>query len=305
MKRYILVLVPLAFFSGQLFGTAFVFAPTTNKVLLSADCGGLRVLTPLPPRSFYSFRLQLADDASPSEEDGDSSVKATVPQLTFNLVKAIVGAGVLSLPAGVAAYGNAPGAIIPAIALIIAIGMISAYDFGLIGRVCSLTNTTSFRQAWSKTVSEKTAWIPAFAVTFQTLGLVLAYSMILGETFSSLLAVIGVMVSPIASLLGITGFVLLPLCLLKNLSSLAPFSLLGSLGMIYTALAMAIRYFGKAYVGGGRFVSAFSTTAPSFGTVGARGALGPSVSILAAMLSTAYVVSMAMSGEDYRMGVTR
>ena len=40
----------------------------------------------------------------------------------------------------------------------------------------------------------------------------------------------------------ITGMTLLPLCLLKNLSGLAPFSLVGIGGMFYTSGAMAIRY---------------------------------------------------------------
>jgi len=43
----------------------------------------------------------------------------------FNLVKSIVGAGVLSLPAGIAAFGDAPSAAIPATILITVIGAIS------------------------------------------------------------------------------------------------------------------------------------------------------------------------------------
>ncbi len=43
----------------------------------------------------------------------------------FNLVKSIVGAGVLSLSAGIAAFGDAPSAVIPANILIAVIGGIS------------------------------------------------------------------------------------------------------------------------------------------------------------------------------------
>ena len=43
----------------------------------------------------------------------------------FNLVKSIVGAGVLSLPAGIAAFGDASSAIFPAMVLITVIGAIS------------------------------------------------------------------------------------------------------------------------------------------------------------------------------------
>ena len=77
---------------------------------------------------------------------------ATIPNEVFNLVKGIVGAGVLSLPAGVAAFGNAPSATLPALVLIAMIGCFSAYDFALIGKVCAYTQTTSYREAWSATV---------------------------------------------------------------------------------------------------------------------------------------------------------
>ena len=168
-------------------------------------------------------------DKSSGSSSGGGGGTATVPELIFNLVKGIVGAGVLGLPAGIVAYGNAPGATLPALGLITVIGMLSAYGFGLIGRVCAFTGTTSFREAWSESISPKTAWLPAVSVTFKTICAVLAYSMILGDTFSSLAGGAGYVVSPTKSLLAVTSLVLLPLCLLKNLSSLAPFSLLGSI----------------------------------------------------------------------------
>jgi len=164
--------------------------------------------------------------------------QATVTQLCFNLVKAVVGAGVLSLPAGIAAFANAPSAVIPAMALIAIIGGLSGYGFALIGRVCAYTNTKSYRDAWSASVGKSSSWIPGVAVTFKTFCAILAYSMILGDTFVSLLATAGLATSKVPTLIGVSGGILLPLCLLKNLASLAPFSLVGSLGMIYTAVAM-------------------------------------------------------------------
>jgi len=225
-----------------------------------------------------------------SEESVSNDGDATVTQLIFNLVKGIVGAGVLSLPAGIAAFANAPGGVIPAISLITIIGGLSAYGFALIGRCCAYTNTKSYRDAWSATVSKSTSWLPATAVTFKTCAACLAYSMILGDTFVSLLSTVGIASTKVAVTLGLTGTILLPLCLMKNLSSLAPFSLVGSLGMVYTAAVMAIRYFGKAYTATGAFgadnVVAFR---PKFGTVGAQGALTPSVAIFVSMLSTAFM----------------
>lgn len=216
---------------------------------------------------------------------------ATISNEIFNLVKNIVGAGVLSLPAGVAAFGNAPSAIIPATIMIAVIGSMSGYCFSLIGRVCSYTGAKSYRDAWVKTVGESSSWLPAGAVTFKTSCAVLAYSMILADTFKMLFATAGYSITRSNSLFGITGLVLLPLCLLKNLSSLAPFSLLGIIGMAYTTLAMAIRYTGGGYkLPAGKFIPDIAKELqPAFGTTGAAGVFNPNSFILICMLSTAYM----------------
>lgn len=231
--------------------------------------------------------------ATTTSDDGDGT--ATIPSHVFNLVKGIVGAGVLALPSGIATFGNAPSAVIPAILLICIIGALSGYGFALIGRVCYLTGgSTSYREAWKKSISDETSWIPAVSVTFKTICAVLAYSMILSDTFYSLFVSAGItntLVTKHTILIGLTGCVLLPLCLLKNLSSLAPFSLLGTLGMIYTAVAMFIRYSTKAYVQpNGIFANDLPKyLQPSFGTKGALAAINPTTSILLGMLSTAYM----------------
>lgn len=205
------------------------------------------------------------------------------------MVKGIVGAGVLTLPSGIAAFGDAPSAVGPAIGLIGVIGVLSGYGFALIGRVCALTGTTTYRRAWVESVGGGTGWIPAWSVTLKTTFAALAYSMILGDTFHSLLLTAGVTgIGKTATLAAVTAGVLLPLCLLRDLSSLAPFSLLGSLGMIYTAAAMSVRYLGGAYKVGGKFALDIpQRLRPAFGDVGAAGALSPSATILLGMLSTA------------------
>eukprot|EP00979_Chaetoceros_neogracilis_P011496 scaffold2858_cov256-Chaetoceros_neogracile.AAC.8 len=203
---------------------------------------------------------------------GQSGGTATMSTEIFNLVKSIVGAGVLSLPAGIAAFGDAPSAIIPAVTLITVIGALSAYGFSLIGRVCAVTNASTYREAWDRTVGTSTSWITAFSSTFSCLFANLAYSMILADTFQNLLKTVGVALTRTQTLFGVTAFILTPLCLLKDLSSLAPFSLLGIMGMAYTAIAMAVRYFGGSYdaVVGGQFAN---DVAPAvFGSKGATSA---------------------------------
>ena len=229
---------------------------------------------------------------------------ASIPNEIFNLVKAIVGVGVLSLPAGVAAFGDAPSAFIPAGILITVIGMLSAYGFALIGKVCAYTGAKSYREAWSKTVGPSTSWIPAWSTTSKTFLACLAFSMVLADTFSTLLNT-----ERTLTLAGVTIGILLPLCLMKNLKSLAPFSLVGVLGMAYTAFAMTVRWLDGNYklpvvgnhglegegagagVVSGLLVNELSKhLKPKFGNKGISSVFHPSSLILVCMLSTAYMV---------------
>ena len=152
---------------------------------------------------------------------------------------------------------------IPSTVLIALMGAISAYTFGLIGRVSRATNTISYSDAWDETVGKKSSFIIAFSCFIDCFFGNLSYSMILADTMVNLLASAGIAVTRTQSLLGVTGIVLLPLCLMKNLASLAPFSLIGITGMLYTTFAMVARYIGGSYASGGKFL-ATALTAPVF-----------------------------------------
>lgn len=191
-----------------------------------------------------------------------------------------------------AAFGNAPSAIIPACIIIAVMGIISAYTFALIGRVSKSTKTMSYSDAWDATVGRSTSAIIAFSCFIDCWFGNLSYSMILADTISNLLASVGIAATRTQSLLGVTGVVLLPLCLMKNLASLAPFSLVGIIGMLYTTLAMALRYFGGSYVPPNGLFAATALTAPVFGNAGAKAALSTRSLILTCMLSNAYIVSV-------------
>jgi amino acid permease len=190
---------------------------------------------------------------------------------------------------GIAAFGDAPSVLLPALTLIAVIGMLSAYGFALIGRCCAYTGATSYREAWAKTVGAGTSWIPAVSATLKTFFACLAFSMVLADTFTGLLQ--RTASDRTAVLVTLTSVVLLPLCWMKNLSSLAPFSLLGVLGMLYTAIAMTIRYLDGSYgVNGALRQHLASHLQPAFGDAGWKSVLNPQSLILVCMLSTAYMV---------------
>ena len=215
---------------------------------------------------------------------------ASIPSEIFNLVKSIVGAGVLGLPAGIAAFGNAPSALIPSTLLVIGIGLLSAYGFSLIGRICAYTGATSYREAWAKSVSEQTSWIPAMCCLLVTTCSVLAYSMILADTVPMLLETAGITITRTQALVGVTSTVLFPLCRLKEMKKLAPFSLVGIIGMCYTAFAMTVRFIGGEYRQGGIFFESMPAhLRPSFGNKGAMASFNSNTFLLVSMLSTAFM----------------
>jgi amino acid permease len=153
-----------------------------------------------------------------------------------------------------------------------------------------MTGATSYADAWDKTRGTNTAWIIALSSALDCFMGNLSYSMILADSIRDLLSTFSITTTRTRSLIGVTSLVLLPLCMVKNLSSLAPFSLLGIIGMAYTSFAIGIRYFGGAYAAGGKFLpDVAASLQPSFGTVGASGVLSANSLILVCMLSTAYI----------------
>jgi len=241
--------------------------------------------------AFHKDARVWGGDATVKEvRGGDGGGTSTMTSHLFNMVKAIVGVGVLSLPAGIAAFGDAPSAAVPAAILIASIGSIAAYNFSLLGRLCAMTGASSYKSAWEKTVGASTAWIPGSSCVIKTFFAILAYSMVLGDTFSALFETFGFSVSREKALVGLTLTVLLPLCKLKDLSSLAPFSLVGIAGMLYTALAMAVRFFDGSYAEGGKLAADVAESLrPAIGTKGASAVFSSNAFILICMLSTAYM----------------
>ncbi len=187
-----------------------------------------------------------------------SSNKASVPISTFNLAKNIVGAGVLSLPNGIAYFSDCTNSLVPANILLFLTGTISAYSFSLIGRACAQHRTTNFQDTWAKSVDPSTAKLINGGITLMCFFTVLSYSIIIGDSFTGLAKGFNlpeIFASRTSVILFMTTFALLPLCSLQNLSALAPFSLLGLGGVLYTAAYMTMRYLQKYYSPGGTMFS--------------------------------------------------
>ena len=191
----------------------------------------------LPVR--LSRTAPLVAAATDSESTGSSVASSTV-----NLVKAIVGSGVLSLPVGIAAFSSSRKALIPALTMLSVIGTLSAYCFAMVGRVCVATGTTTWGAAWKKAVGEKSAWIPSSFVAILCASASLQYTMVIGDSFAPIFAQAGLpalVSSRNGAIALVTGLCTLPLSLLPNLEMLKYTSFLGIGGLLYTAAFMAGR----------------------------------------------------------------
>lgn len=216
----------------------------------------------------------------------DSNKGASIPNLSASLIKSIVGAGILALPAGVATLGDCPGTVLPVALLVITfMGTMNAFTFAILGRVCQKTGAVTYVEAWEKTMGTDTKGVVAITVTMKTALACVAYAMILADSWQSLLHRSGVCdLSRTETLVMITTALLLPLCLQKNVKALAPFSLMGLLGMITTACAILWRYQDGSYSEMGLYRPELILE-PQFGTTGPdwHGV------ILACTLATAFV----------------
>ena len=207
------------------------------------------------------------------------SGKATMLQEIINLIKNLTSAAAMGLPAGIATIGNEiPTVPIVGCAIICIMAILFGYYFFLMGQICSMTQTTSYREAWEVTMGKKHRGFSSILVATCTLLMAscgcLCYSVILSNTTRAILQTIGTNhhihslmgITRGQCLIGLTIFVLLPLCLVKGLKALAPFSSVGAAGMIFTAIAMAIRYYDHSYDEGGKFYDEIpESSRPQFG----------------------------------------
>jgi amino acid permease len=127
-------------------------------------------------------------------------------------------------------------------------GAMFAYEFQLIAKICSITLSATFREVWEDTMGYQGGLAVSMVNMLKPALGNLAYSMILADTFRSLVATFfGQDISRTISLVVITLVGICPLCLMKNLDALAPFSILGTAGILLTAACMAMRYFDGSY----------------------------------------------------------
>jgi sodium-coupled neutral amino acid transporter 11 len=256
------------------------------------------------------LRQAVSSSATAEEAQPISGGSAGIPASTFNLVKTCAGSGVLALPAGVAAMGDVPSVLVPAIIIVCVMGSISAYSFFTMVRLShwddtqpsnnkgEIQKTKSIGKIWEQEIGENTSWIVQLSCLLTPLAFTLSYSIVLGDTISSLsqtFGLTGILATRQASILFATLGVLYPLCQMKSLAALAKISMLGVSGTFLICIFMMIRALpGGPYFAVGKFVKDLHPSLlPSFGQMGSSKVFSPSMSILASMAGTAYLTQFA------------
>jgi sodium-coupled neutral amino acid transporter 11 len=207
-----------------------------------------------------------------------TGTSSTVVAASFGLIKAMMGSGMLALPAGLAAVSDYPSALLPATVVMAIMAVLSAYTFSLYGRLTDQTQAKSLGDLWKKVMKQDQSVIISTFSFICCFGSLLAYGLVIGDSIASLATAGGLagwMASRQTAILGITVGVLYPLCNLSNLASLAPVSIVGVVGTIVTTLFLALRcpavvasspYSGTAVPASALLRSMPATLAPSFST---------------------------------------
>jgi len=239
------------------------------------------------PRATVGSQRSILAAVTSSRAKGPASARLSA----FNLAKCIGGVGIFALPAGVALYSDTRKALIPSAIICTLLGLTSAYTFILYGRACSHYNTTTLKETWAKAVGADSAWIISTSSSLKTIFTCLTFSIVIGDSFSSLAKSMGApsfFYDRTNMILLMSSIVVLPLCLLQSLAALAPFSAIGMMGSIYTAIFMTIRYLDGSYCQGGRFFHDLPPTLqPVFDT--RPNSVSKLTLVLVSMLSTAYI----------------
>lgn len=195
--------------------------------------------------------LDLTNAPTKSSGSGTASMRVS----SVNLLKNMVGAGVFSLNAKCSAIS--PAAFLPSSALVVTMAAWATYNFYMIAETCKMTSTSTYGEAWGKTVSEGSKWLVQLVVTVAPIVSCLANSIVLTDILGIVYRALGApawMYSSRNMVIGLLSTTILyPLCIQPDLSALKSVSAFGLLGHLSAMVALAVRMFDKSYFAGGKF----------------------------------------------------
>jgi hypothetical protein len=228
--------------------------------------------------------VKLTSDRETHSNEDEVEGTATSFSVILGMTKGLIGCGALSLSNGIAMFTNTsnPSYIIGHSTLwIISMGIIFGYYCYLLGGQLSILtgHHYTYRSIWDHAVGHNI--YASFMVSFMTFTkaflAIIANASILTDTCRTLFQSFVVLsstnhplllyfasLSRTEVLIFITLTTLTPLCFIKNIQLLAPFSVLGTIGIICTTIAMFIRYSDGTYREGGIYYNDLMIHAPQY-----------------------------------------
>ena len=230
----------------------------------------LQSLTPQLRRNSFarSSKMMLSSETTAATPTTAASAPPPAASTQFsasaNLVKNIVGTGVLTLPAGVARLSDgglsSPEALGLSALLLVAFGAMNAWGFALLGEACARTGATTYAGVWRASLGPRYAAVPAVASLFLTFTASVACLSVIADGATDLCsALTGIDYFALprdAILVALVGAVLAPICSLRSLAPLATPSKIGVVGTVVAAAALLAVAAGGDYAPGGALADA-------------------------------------------------
>ncbi len=179
----------------------------------------------------------------------------------------------------------------------VGLGGLSAYTFGLYGRLLNSYPANSLGELWEKVKGKGSSWVISMATLTFCFGGALSYTILLGDTFSALAQTAGLqglLLSRSIWIALVTCIILYPLCNLKSLLALAPLSVSGVAAVAATTCFLgwrcpSINSLSPYAAGTGALISSLSPRMiPKFNTFN-KGIFSLSSTILVGMAASSYL----------------
>lgn len=287
------------------------FSSVSKRSVLQNPVSGFRSLDTKIPSQHSLLNLvkqTIETDEQKPANTMNTIAKATLFTSSINLLKNCVGAGVFSLNSRVSAITVDPSHFKFVVMLIFGMALWAVYNFYIVGETCRLTKSSTFGEAWSKTVSANSRWIVQFVITAAPIVSCVANTIVLSDVLKLILQVVGapswIYTSRPYIVLVLCTFILFPICIVKDLSTLKSVSVVGIVGQLTAMIALAIRLLDGSYKLGGKYyetanighqaIAAANAATSSSGTVIEPFALSKWF-ILASLLSYCFVTHYNVS----------
>jgi len=244
---------PNACYSTMRFGAV---APDTKLLMQLTSVLGVVVIALVAMLLFHMVvEACRGNDLAPGDAvDADiQGIRgSSVVQTSFNIVKNIVGEGMLSLPAALSAGTG----LLPGIGVALCLGAVSGYTFSVLGRVCHATGGNTHKECCLELDARIQAQVMSIANVLKAGMGCWTYAIVIADSCSRVAhfyGLTGIFAGREAVLVVIAVAVLAPLCLQKDLSVLSYTSFIGICGEIFIIVFMQWRYVDGSYSAGGKY----------------------------------------------------